>query len=91
MEAEQVGGAALDAATAPTAVITYQIPDHLHVEVDADGWQWTNIQGAMALAGKSRRTIQAWIANGWVVVRRTASNRPQIKVHSLWSSPEAGA
>jgi hypothetical protein len=71
------------------SVTTYQIPGDIHVEVDADGWQWTNIQGAMALAGKSRRTIQAWIANGWVVVRRTASNRPQIKVHSLWSTPEA--
>lgn len=73
----------VDAAPAPTI---YQIPDGVHVELDAAGWQWTNVRGAMSLTGMSRRTVQDWLAKGRVDVRRTPSNRPLIKVASLWKS-----
>lgn len=87
MEAAQAEAQA-PAAETPTI---YQIPPDVHVELDAAGWQWTNVRGAMALTGMSRRTVQDWLAKGRVEVRRTPSNRPLIKVASLWKSEEPAA
>lgn len=63
----------------------YPVPPGTLVEhFPGDPRQWTDVQGAMVLAAKSRRTIQQWMANGWVVVRRTPAGRPRILVASLY-------
>lgn len=69
--------------------VTYPIPDGVRVVTDEVNQQWTDVPGAVALSGRSRRTIYHWMKNGWVVVRRRASNRPEILVASLYQSEPA--
>jgi hypothetical protein len=67
-----------------TSAKHYQIPDGVFVVLDDQNRQWTNIDGAVVLASKSRRTIHEWIRNEWITVRRAAGGRPEILVSSLW-------
>lgn len=82
-----VGGAGGTAASAANGAKLYALPDGVY-EIRDERGQWTDVQGAMILAGKSRRTIFHWIAKGWIVVKRTPSHKPLILVASLFATEE---
>lgn len=88
-QANAAATAELNGQASATAPKLYALPDGVYETRDERG-QWTDVQGAMVLAGKSRRTIFHWIAKQWIVVKRTPSHKPLILVASLFASEEAG-
>lgn len=79
-----------EAQSATALAKQFPIPAGVFVALDERHRQWTDVQGAMVMAGKSRRTIFNWIKHGWVTIRRLPNGKPQILVASLWSEETPG-
>ncbi len=64
-------------------------PPDVRLVPDIDGVNyWTDPYGACILAGVTRRTIYDWKQRGWLKIRYMASAKMEIRVDSLWWSPE---